>query len=668
MWNFIKKHKLFVSTLFTVVILVSVLGVQFDVVPQNGSPTIGQGQVVLRIGTAEASGTVDYICDGTDDDIQFNGALAALPPNGGELLILAGNYDTNAIVTAVKDNVTIRGVGRGTYITRGGGLPVFTAGGNNWTFSDLRTDAGSIDMLATTGWSWENVTINATYYAYRTDDATTSASWNIPTGRTATYVIAASDAPAHVKAQADYACTGVGATDATYINALISAAPTYGLSIYFTNGTYTDIPLVIAKDYITLRGAGMGHPSAGGEAGIGGTIFLYTGAVNAITLGVVAPTRLRGIEISGMTISGSGVGNGKTAILNDFATQGVIDQPYIHDMQINNYGTAIKLYSDAGHFDHISLLFNGTGYDGTGSVYDKISNSEISDNTNFGVLACFRLENSTLVRNGTGVREVLQVVQNHIGGSITNGIINDASIFTLTLGGIIIGNYIDGNNGNTLASQTGVIISGNILKGSITWDGLNLFACDNCTITGNRFSGNNRYGLSTETGADNNVIIGNEFYTNGTANYYNIASVNNLVEKNIGYIASGEIRTASGTLTAGNANAIGFAWHNLELQDIYIKKVVVTVTTGGGTVGSHLDVGIADDATYTNGGTEFFNDLLLNNVQVNDSTNAADGGNQTKWVFCQDSVSATDGWVVGKILDANAASLVGSYYIEYVGR
>lgn len=127
-------------------------------------------------------------------------------------------------------------------------------------------------------------------------------------------------------------------------------------------------------------------------------------------------------------------------------------------------------------------------------------------------------------------------------------------------------------------------------------------------------------------------------------------------------------KTVSGSLTAGNANAIGFAWHNPESQDILIKKVVIEVTTVGGTVGSHLDVGIADDAAGTNRGTEFFDDLLLNSVQVNDDWKAADGGNQTKWVVCQDSVSATDGWVVGQILDANAAGLVGKYYIEYVGR
>lgn len=78
----------------------------------------------------------------------------------------------------------------------------------------------------------------------------------------------------------------------------------------------------------------------------------------------------------------------------------------------------------------------------------------------------------------------------------------------------------------------------------------------------------------------------------------------------------------------------------------------------------------ADDAAGTNRGVEFFNDLDVNDVDVNDSLVAGgtSQGTQIVWVFCQDSVSATDGWVVGQILVADAAALVGKYYITYVGR
>lgn len=65
-------------------------------------------------------------------------------------------------------------------------------------------------------------------------------------------------------------------------------------------------------------------------------------------------------------------------------------------------------------------------------------------------------------------------------------------------------------------------------------------------------------------------------------------------------------------------------------------------------------------------GTEFFDDVDLNTAAIVNST-IATPGTQTVEVLCQDSASATDAYVVGKILVENASSLVGSYYIEYEG-
>ena len=161
-----------------------------------------------------------------------------------------------------------------------------------------------------------------------------------------------------------------------------------------------------------------------------------------------------------------------------------------------------------------------------------------------------------------------------------------------------------------------------------------------------------------ETTSFNNVIKDAILSGVGTAIITDLGSGNKIID-NDGLIGRGEIRSASGLLIAGNADAIAFAWHNPELQDILIKKVTIRITTPGGTAGSLLDVGIADDAAGTGLGAEFFNDLDLNTAGISDQDITP--------VFCQDSVSATDGWVVGKILVQNAASLVGSYYIEYMG-
>lgn len=131
-----------------------------------------------------------------------------------------------------------------------------------------------------------------------------------------------------------------------------------------------------------------------------------------------------------------------------------------------------------------------------------------------------------------------------------------------------------------------------------------------------------------------------------------------------GLVAAKGVFIIEGDLTLGNANAICFYKKNPFALDLLVKKLVVNVTTGGGTVGSHLDAGLADAAAGTNRGTELFNDLLLNNTGIKDSWVAGDGGTQTKWVVWKAAGNATDSFLCGQILDANAASLVGKWYAE----
>ncbi len=134
----------------------------------SGKSIVGQYSYAITIGSsAQAAGTADYTCDGVDDDIQFQTALDAFPVGGGRLVVFAGTYNFSATVTRAISNVTIVGIGAGSYFTYDEGNPIFTAGGNNWVFSNIRTDAGGLKMGATTGWMWTNVTINTTHYAYR---------------------------------------------------------------------------------------------------------------------------------------------------------------------------------------------------------------------------------------------------------------------------------------------------------------------------------------------------------------------------------------------------------------------------------------------------------------------------------------------------------------------
>jgi hypothetical protein len=667
MWNFIKRKKWLISGLFTFVVLASVIGVSIgtEVQPNSSPITIGVGQTVIRIGdSAAASGTVDYVCDGTDDNIQFQGAIDALPAGGGEIQVLTGNYDfaNGTTVTRAIANVTIRGVGRGSYFTCDGATAIFTAGGNNWTISNLRTDAGSLAMGATTGWSWENVTINATYYAYRTDDATTASSWNIPTGRTATYVVAASDAPAHVKAQADYVCDGTA--DNFEIQAAIDAVTGGGI-IHFSTGLFrlTDEIVMTDKDGIIIEGEG---------------IFNTTSPVNGTWL-------LQDTDNKSVFVLSS--------------CQGVIFRDFSVSANTTTGTVGIELVAACNRilFEDLYLLGFDTLFDVSGActelTWDNVLGGQ--GTTNYGIKMSTGQDISITksffpTSANTGKSIYLSSVS---WVSITGNELRDSGFITGQ------SNYITITN-NTFGGldYPGIEIYGNsAYPGNIVISSNNFDACAANTTPGNP-EDSNIYAHGDGGGYPYGLIISENTFERGinphpyygmylanlgknrvtdnllTNGYYNtpiclIATASGFTYpyNNTGYIAPSEIRTASGSLTGGAANAILFAWHNPELQDIYIKKVIIVITTADADA-ANIDCGIADDATYTNGGTEFFDDLPGETIAVDDSYIAGDGGKQTKWVFCQDSASATDGWVVAKILTNDGTSIAGSFYIEYVGK
>lgn len=197
--------------------------------------------VVFKIGpsTAEASSIVNFTANGVNDNLVVQQALNALPASGGELDFLNGTYNFAGTVSRAINNVIIKGMGGGTIFNFNGVNALFSAGAQSgWQFRDLRTDAGGITVTAASNWSEQNVTIGATYYAFRTPNDN-GITWTIPTGRTAYYSIAASNAPAIERAQADIVLTGVAAADTTAINSAMTAANVAGAGIvHLSSGTF----------------------------------------------------------------------------------------------------------------------------------------------------------------------------------------------------------------------------------------------------------------------------------------------------------------------------------------------------------------------------------------------------------------------------------------------
>ncbi len=693
----------------------------------QGQYSLGIGQKVITLGyVAYAAGATDYVYDGADDDVQFQAALDALPATGGRLVnVSAVQINFSAVVSRAIDNVIIEGSGAGTYFANNGVASIFSAGAqSDWHFKNFSTDAGGVDISTATNSSLENITIGATYWAYDTTIDIGGASWDIPSGRGATLIVAASDSYPNSAAQADYVCDGTN--DEVQIQAAIDALPAGGGKVSLSEGIFN-----LGADINLVSGT---HLSG---QGISTHLISQVEIAGIKAIGTVG-TPLANIEVSGLYLEGFGAGTAnnrlKSAMYYEYidnltvrnckVTKAVYDAILIISVvdgkiignHIEGGGTAgddgINTLNDCDGIIIDSNYIDGITNDGIhlpGGLNIVVSNNVVKNSGQNGMLGgAFQSSFTGIFANNTVINSAQHSLQ-----------IENSLPLTYSVNAIIVGNNLQDSGGigimsprnNTTLSIVGnkiinatsraievvsdipayivdnriddcatlgirldaprSLVDGNRIENMGTNEGIQLLAnSDYSVVSNNVVRSVGGAGIYIVAGATDTVILNNNITSAVAGNIVDVAPLTNNtnIRGNIGYIASGENRSASGSLTAGNANAIAFAWNNPELQDIIIKKVVIEVTTSGGTAGSHLDVGIADDAAGTNRGVEFFDDLLLNNVLIYDSWLAGDAGTQTKWVVVQDSVSAIDDWIVGQILDANAASLVGTYYIEYVGR
>lgn len=73
--------------------------------------------IVVAATDSEHKERADYICNGTDDQVEINQAIQALPVTGGEVRLLDGTFYITDAITINKNYVTLAGQGAGTKIS-----------------------------------------------------------------------------------------------------------------------------------------------------------------------------------------------------------------------------------------------------------------------------------------------------------------------------------------------------------------------------------------------------------------------------------------------------------------------------------------------------------------------------------------------------------------------
>jgi len=126
------------------------------------------------------------------------------------------------------------------------------------------------------------------------------------------------------------------------------------------------------------------------------------------------------------------------------------------------------------------------------------------------------------------------------------------------------------------------------------------------------------------------------------------------------WIARGHF--AEGDLSPGNADAFCFNWQNPHPNPIIVTRVILDITTPGGTAGGEIDVGSAASSGV-------HSDNLIDGCDPNVATvydNIDNKGTNGNSKVRLDANGGDTDWITGQILLQNQPNLAGKYYIEYI--
>lgn len=650
-FNLIKRSKLRAAV---VVGLLAVLVVQ--------TAPLAQQQIVtgnrLQFRTVSASGTADYTVGASAANTQAQAALSALPTSGGQIDFLSGTFQATpaaATVTRAIPGVTINGVGVATYFANNAAISFWTAGGNNWTLSNLKVDVTTAVLLtamgATTGWQWVNVTTSDGYFSLRTQSGVVQTQTvNAPTGRTATYVVAAGDAPTIWKAQADYTM----ATTGTDITPIVNAAITAGnKTIELTEGTFTCIPRINFVSGVTVKGQGVSTLINMGN-GSGGTAYsaFYGNGASDIRLsgmkfdlgGYQYSTAFNFLNGIGITIDNLIIVNGLTS--SAYSGSSVLSSTNItvRDSTFDSVKAAIGI-SACTNIELSGLTISNTtdgaiiaggntgltikdnkifsctkGIDIGNSTKVVIDSNELTTLTDVSLYCeSSALSTDIVITNNifTGTTNSYNTIEfNHTGAgtyarvTISNNQIKYAQYgiagyFPITQFSISNNNLENCSRGIVMVAATDGVISANTLKDcgqAGNAPAIHVGGCSYIDIVSNVIDGTtgSAKAIADESGspashmrAVNNIILNiaaspNKIYWFGT--------VDCQILNTLGYVSKGEIRTIWGTLAGVTPAGIMLAVDNPFGQAVRVLSVDVEVTTQGAASGS-MCVGIGSDAT-----------------------------------------------------------------------
>jgi hypothetical protein len=157
---------------------------------------------------------------------------------------------------------------------------------------------------------------------------------------------------------------------------------------------------------------------------------------------------------------------------------------------------------------------------------------------------------------------------------------------------------------------------------------------------------------------DGSIVIGQD---GGAGGEKAVSGDATLANTGVLTISDSHMKRVKTALSAGAANAFCLAWQNPEDHAIIVTRLIVDLTTAGGTGTAVLDFGPANDATTHSDG--LIDGADANAIAIYD--NIEDQGINGQSVCKLDAAGGTTDYITGQILTEAASALVGNAYIFY---
>lgn len=119
----------------------------------GGMPKCHATKIVAASDTTNAESRSDYQCDGTDDDVEIQAAIDALPASGGRVVLLEGAFALgDTVIINGVDNFYLGGMGDATLLRLADGLSVSSAihivTADNILLENFKIDSNGLNQFA----------------------------------------------------------------------------------------------------------------------------------------------------------------------------------------------------------------------------------------------------------------------------------------------------------------------------------------------------------------------------------------------------------------------------------------------------------------------------------------------------------------------------------------